>query len=296
MAQPPITRKRLLIFIAMLGLLLTAATTVYLLGYSGTLLLHLSSENYIFYWMLLVGALAETVAGSMGMGYGVICTSTLLLLGIPPQVVSSSLHTAESFTAAAGSLSHIKLRNVSRSLVKKLALPAICGAILGAVALTFMGEHYVVFTKTLISFYTLYLGINILSRAFQSRPAVRNARKHIRYTRLGLTGGFIDSFAGGGWGPLVTGTLIKNSVYPRYAVGSSTVAKFVLTLTSAITFFFTLGVHHWNVILGLLIGGITVAPFSALLTTKIPPKTMFLIIGIIIVTMSSFTIVKTLFL
>ncbi|WP_346984763.1 hypothetical protein [Chryseobacterium sp. POE27] len=76
-----------------------------------------------------------------------------------------------------------------------------------------------------------------------------------------MPGGFIDSFAGGGWGPLVTGTLIKNSFTPRFAVGSSTVAKFILTLTAAITFIFTLGIQHWNIILGLLIGGIFTAPF-----------------------------------
>ena len=83
---------------------------------------------------------------------------------------------------------------------------------------------------------------------------------------------FIDSFAGGGWGPLVTGTLIKEGRIPRYVVGSSTVAKFLLTITSAITFIFTIGIHHWNIVLGLLLGGVFTAPFSAMLTAKLPTK------------------------
>lgn len=268
--------------------------SLYSLGYLDELEIILAKDNYIFYWMLLVGVFAEVVAGSMGMGYGVICTTTLLFLGIPPHAVSASIHSAESFTTAAGSISHIKLKNVSKSLVKKLAIPAIIGAIIGAVSLTYLGEYYSKITKTVISFYTLYLGIQILSNAFKPKQN-KALKKKTNLTRLGVIGGFIDSFAGGGWGPLVTGTLIKNSFTPRFAVGSSTVAKFILTVTAAVTFFLTLGIQHWNIILGLLIGGIITAPFSAMLTAKLPVKNMFIIIGTLVIVMSSITIYKSVF-
>lgn len=268
--------------------------SLYSLGYLDELEIILAKDNYIFYWMLLVGVFAEVVAGSMGMGYGVICTTTLLFLGIPPHAVSASIHSAESFTTAAGSISHVKLKNVSKSLVKKLAIPAIIGAIIGAVSLTYLGEYYSKITKTVISFYTLYLGIQILSNAFKPKQN-KALKKKTNLTRLGVIGGFIDSFAGGGWGPLVTGTLIKNSFTPRFAVGSSTVAKFILTVTAAVTFFLTLGIQHWNIILGLLIGGIITAPFSAMLTAKLPVKNMFIIIGTLVIVMSSITIYKSVF-
>ncbi len=268
--------------------------SLYSLGYLDEFEIILAKDNYIFYWMLLVGVFAEVVAGSMGMGYGVICTTTLLFLGIPPHAVSASIHSAESFTTAAGSISHIKLKNVSKSLVKKLAIPAIIGAIIGAVSLTYLGEYYSKITKTVISFYTLYLGIQILSNAFKPKQN-KALKKKTNLTRLGVIGGFIDSFAGGGWGPLVTGTLIKNAFTPRFAVGSSTVAKFILTVTAAVTFFLTLGIQHWNIILGLLIGGIITAPFSAMLTAKLPVKNMFIIIGTLVIVMSSITIYKSVF-
>jgi len=268
--------------------------SLYSLGYLDELEIILAKDNYIFYWMLLVGVFAEVVAGSMGMGYGVICTTTLLFLGIPPHAVSASIHSAESFTTAAGSISHIKLKNVSKSLAKKLAIPAIIGAIIGAISLTYLGEYYSKITKTVISFYTLYLGIQILSNAFKPKQN-KALKKKTNLTRLGVIGGFIDSFAGGGWGPLVTGTLIKNSFTPRFAVGSSTVAKFILTVTAAVTFFLTLGIQHWNIILGLLIGGIITAPFSAMLTAKLPVKNMFIIIGTLVIVMSSITIYKSVF-
>ncbi|OVE55706.1 sulfite exporter TauE/SafE family protein [Chryseobacterium mucoviscidosis] len=292
-----ISRKvqfRLNVFFVTIALLSVVAFTMYELGYLDELFTVLAKDNYIFYWMMLVGVLAEIVAGSMGMGYGVICTTTLLFLGIPPHAVSASIHSAESFTTAAGSISHIRLKNVSKSLVKRLAIPAVFGAVIGAVSLTYLGEYYSKITKTIISFYTLYLGIQILSNAFKNKQD-KKLKQKTNLTRLGVIGGFIDSFAGGGWGPLVTGTLIKNSFTPRFAVGSSTVAKFILTLTAAITFIFTLGIQHWNIILGLLIGGIFTAPFSAMLTAKLPVKSMFIIIGTLVIVMSSITIYKSVF-
>jgi uncharacterized membrane protein YfcA len=292
-----LTRKvqiRLNIFLVTIAILFVVVFSMYELGYLDELQLILAKDNHIFYWMMLVGFLAEIVAGSMGMGYGVICTTTLLFLNIPPHIVSASIHSAESFTTAAGSISHIKLKNVSKSLVKKLAIPAIIGAIIGALCLTYVGEYYSKITKTVIAFYTLYLGFQILSNAFKPKQS-KSLKRKTNLTRLGLIGGFIDSFAGGGWGPLVTGTLIKNSFTPRFAVGSSTVAKFILTLTAAITFIFTLGIQHWNIILGLLIGGIVTAPFSAMLTSKLPVKGMFIVIGILVIIMSSITIYKSVF-
>lgn len=292
-----ISRKiqiRLNVLFATAGVLVIAIGILYNLNYLDELQVILASDNYIFYWMLLVGILAEIVAGSMGMGYGVICTTTLLFLNIPPHIVSASIHSAESFTTAAGSISHIKLKNVSKSLVKRLAIPAVIGGVIGALCLTYAGEYYAKITKTGIAFYTFYLGFQILSNAFKPKQN-KALKKKTNLTRLGVIGGFIDSFAGGGWGPLVTGTLIKNSFTPRFAIGSSTVAKFILTITSAITFFFTLGIQHWNIILGLLMGGIIMAPFSAMLTAKLPVKKMFIIIGTLVIVMSSITIYKSIF-
>ncbi len=260
----------------------------------------LAKDHHLFYWMLLAGFCAEIVAGSMGMGYGVICTTILLILNIPPPIISASIHSAESFTTAAGTISHYRLGNINKKLTKLLAVPAIIGAILGALALTFVGERYARVTKPFIAAYTMYLGIRILQNAFKKKDAVNGngngKKKKTNITALGFIGGFIDSFGGGGWGPLVTGTFIKNGRTPRYVIGSSTAAKFILTVVSAITFIFTVGIHHWNIVAGLLIGGIITAPFSALLTAKLPIRKMFIAVGIVVIIMSLITIFRSLFL
>jgi uncharacterized protein len=255
----------------------------------------LQKDNYLFYWMLLAGFFAEIVAGSMGMGYGVICTTILLILNVPPTVISASIHSAESFTSAAGSISHWQLGNINKKLAKALAIPAVIGAVIGALALTYVGERYAKITKPFIAVYSMYLGIRILQNAFKKKDDSKK-KKATNITALGLTGGFIDSFGGGGWGPLVTGTFIKNGHTPRYVIGSSTFAKCILTIASAITFIFTIGIHHWNIVAGLLIGGIITAPFSATLTAKLPAKKMFISVGVVVIFCSLITIYRAVFL
>jgi uncharacterized protein len=259
----------------------------------------IAKDNHLFLWMVLAGFFAELVAGSMGMGYGVICTSILLILNIPPPVISASIHSAESFTSATGAISHYKLGNINMKLFKKLAIPAIIGAVIGALALSYLGEKYAKAIKPVLAAYTMYLGIKILMNAFSGKKengqfSVKKKKTNIPV--IGLVGGFIDSFGGGGWGPLVTGTFIKNGRTPRYVIGSSTAAKCVLTVASAITFIFTIGIHHWNIVAGLLLGGIVTAPFSAMLTAKLPVKKMFIAVGIVVIICSLITFYRALFL
>lgn len=256
----------------------------------------LQKDHHLFYWMLLVGFLAEIVAGSMGMGYGVICTTILLILNVPPAVISASIHSAESFTSAAGTLSHWQLKNINKQLVKALAIPAIIGAVVGALTLIYVGERYAKITKPFIAAYSMYLGIRILKNAFAKKERSGAKKGKINITALGLIGGFIDSFGGGGWGPLVTGTFIKNGHTPRYVIGSSTFAKCILTVASAITFIYKIGIHHWNIVAGLLIGGIITAPFSAMLTAKLPTRKMFIAVGIVVICCSLITIYRAIFL
>jgi len=214
---------------------------------------------------------------------------------VPPPVVSASIHSAEAFTSAAGSFSHWQLGNINKKLVKALAIPAIIGAVIGALLLTYVGEKYAKITKPFIAAYTIYLGIKILQNAFKKKT-LNQQKKKSNITVLGLIGGFIDSFGGGGWGPLVTGTFIKNGHTPRFVIGSSTVAKCILTVASAVTFIFTIGISHWNVVAGLLIGGIVTAPFSAMLTAKLPTKKMFVAVGVVVIICGLITIYRAIFL
>ncbi len=233
-----------------------------------------------FLWMLLVGFCAQMVDGALGMGYGVISTTLLLSGGLNPAVISGSIHTAEMFSSGASGFSHYRFGNVNMKLFKTLLFPGIAGAIVGALLLGYAGENYSQWIRPIISLYTLLLGIKILINAFREK---RKAQKVKRAGWLAGAGGFLDSFGGGGWGPLVTSTLISKGRTPKYVIGSVSLTEFFVTMASALTFFVILGVSHWQTILGLILGGVIAAPLAARLAGKLPLKKMFIGVSVIVI-------------
>ncbi|TDQ11693.1 sulfite exporter TauE/SafE family protein [Pedobacter metabolipauper] len=233
-----------------------------------------------FLWMLLVGFLAQMVDGALGMGYGVVSTTLLLSGGLNPAVISGSIHTAEMFSSGASGFSHYRFGNVNKKLFKVLLIPGVLGAIAGALLLGYAGEAFSTYIRPVISVYTLLLGIRILLNAFKEKTKPQKIK---RAGWLAGAGGFLDSFGGGGWGPLVTSTLISKGRTPKYVIGSVSLTEFFVTMASAVTFFFMLGVSHWQSILGLIVGGVIAAPLAARLVGKLPMKKMFIGVATIVI-------------
>lgn len=233
-----------------------------------------------FIWMLVVGFMAQMVDGALGMGYGVVSTTLLLSGGLNPAVISGSIHTAEMFSSGASGFSHYRFGNVNKKLFKTLLIPGVLGAIAGALLLGYAGEAFSQWIRPVISIYTLLLGLKILSNAFKDKPKPQKVK---RAGWLAGAGGFLDSFGGGGWGPLVTSTLISKGRTPKYVIGSVSLTEFFVTMASAITFFFILGVSHWQSIIGLIVGGVIAAPIAAKLVGKLPIKKMFIGVAAIVI-------------
>lgn len=233
-----------------------------------------------FFWMLAVGFFAQLVDGALGMGYGVVSTTLLLSGGLNPAVISGSIHTAEMFSSGASGFSHYRFGNVNKKLFKTLLIPGVLGAIAGALLLTYAGEAFSQYIRPVISIYTLLLGIKILTNAFKEKPKPQKVK---RAGWLAGAGGFLDSFGGGGWGPLVTSTLIAKGRTPKYVIGSVSLTEFFVTMASAVTFFFVLGVSHWQSIIGLIVGGVVAAPIAARFVGKLPIKKMFIGVATIVI-------------
>lgn len=244
-----------------------------------------------FGWMVLAGFLAQLVDGALGMGYGVTSAAVLLSAGVSPAAISGSIHTAEMFASGASGYSHYKFGNVNKKLFKVLVLPGVAGAVLGAVFLSKFGESHASWIRPAMAVYTGILGIRIFLIAF--RPQ-RIAKKFKQYRLLAGFGGFLDSFGGGGWGPIVTTTLITRGRHPKYVIGSVSLTEFFVTLSSAFTFFTLLGITHWQVIVALIIGGLVAAPLAARLTGKLPRKTSFILLGLLVMIWSARILIKIL--
>jgi len=241
------------------------------------------SSDFFFY--LLVGLGAQLVDGALGMAYGVTSTSFLLSLGVPPAISSASVHVAEIFTTGASAISHFRFKNINKKLFRTLLIPGIVGAVAGAYILSDLIDGD--FIKPFISIYLAFLGVLIL------RKAIMVKQKKTKTKRVGLlaaVGGFMDSIGGGGWGPIVTSTLLGQGRDPRYTIGSVNAAEFGVTLASGITFLILTGVSSWQVVLGLVIGGVIAAPLGALLVGRIGKRTLMLMVGILVIGLSIRTI------
>jgi uncharacterized protein len=239
--------------------------------------------------MMAAGFLAQLVDGALGMGYGVTCTTVLLSLGINLPAISGSIHTAEMFSSGVSGYSHYKFGNINKKLFKSILIPGVIGAIAGAYLLSKYGDEYASYIRPALATYTLFLGGKIILAAFKKNNAPKKVK---RVGWLAGAGGFLDSFGGGGWGPLVTSTLISKGKSPRYVIGSVSVTEFFITLASAVTFFSMLGISHWPIILGLIIGGTAAAPLAAKLAGKLPLKTMFLSVGALVIIWSARILLK----
>lgn len=248
--------------------------------------------NYVntstFLIMLLTGFLAQMVDGSLGMGYGTISTTFLLANGVNPAIVSSRVHSARVFSSGVSGYTHHRFGNINKKLFKTLVIPGIIGAVIGA-ALSYFGQQYSSWVRIPLSVYTLYLGYYIIRKAFRKTNHGQKV-KHAGW--LASAGGFMDAFAGGGWGTLVTSTLMSKRRSPRYVIGSVCLAEFFVVLTSSITFFILLKSIPLIEVAGLILGGLIAAPIAARLVGKLPLKTMFIAVGAFVILTSLNTLWK----
>jgi hypothetical protein len=240
-----------------------------------------------FFYFMLIGFFAQLVDGALGMAYGVTATTFLFTVGVPPAAASASVHAAEIVTTGASGLSHLALRNIDRGLFRQLLLPGVAGAAAGAWLLTTLP------TAPLKLAVALYLGIMgglVLRRAWKHRHGQPGRLPRGRGCALGLAGGFFDAVGGGGWGPIVTSSLLARGGEPRYIVGSVNLVEFFVAVAASMVFVLTIGLGYWRITLGLIAGGLLGAPLGAVICRWLPPRVLMAVIGTLIILLSLRTV------
>lgn len=231
-----------------------------------------------FLLFVAVGFAAQLIDGAIGMAYGLLSTTVLLSFGIAPAVASASVHAAEVFTTGASGLSHWRFGNVNWSIVRRLAVSGVVGGCIGAYVLASVDGDVI---RPYVGIYLSLMGAWILSKAVRSRRIEERAPRLV--SPLGFFGALFDALGGGGWGPLVTSTMVGQGLRPRTVIGSSSCAEFFVTISVSLTFFMTIGLDLWPIILGLIVGGVVAAPFGAYLAAKLPDRPMMILVGVVII-------------
>jgi len=239
-----------------------------------------------FWWIVLAGFVAQLIDGALGMAYGVTASSLLIAFGVPPAVTSATVHAAECFTTGASAISHHVFDNIDRALFRRLLIPGVVGAVLGAYILTSLpGEAL----KPYIAAYLLLMGVIIVAKAFREFPP-RSVTTHI--APLGFSGALLDTMGGGGWGPVVASTLIVRGNHVRTTVGTVNAVEFFVTFAASVTFFLTIGLTNWQMILALALGGVPAAPLGAWVCRHYPVKRLMVIVGLLVIVISLRTLLQ----
>lgn len=230
---------------------------------------------------LFCGFIAQMIDGTLGMAYGVSSSTLLRAMGMPSAMASFSTHTAEIFTTLVSGISHVKMKNFDRRLFLRLLIPGVIGGVLGAYVITSFDDSVI---SPIVSLYLVVMGIVIFRKAFRKAEKAPREIGHGVYP-LALVGGFSDSIGGGGWGPVVTSTLIAINCDIRKTIGTVNTAEFFVTLAESATFFFAIGSigTFFPAVLGLIVGGIIAAPLAALLCKKVPIRPLIAFVGLFII-------------
>lgn len=249
------------------------------------------SEEFLIF--LAVGFLAQLVDGALGMAYGVVSSTVLLSFGVPPAQASAAVHAAEVFTTGASGASHMANRNVHWPLFWKLAPAGALGAVLGAYVLTSIDGNAI---KPFVTSYLAILGGLILYKAFV--PSKPPKPIGLEIVPLGIAGGFLDAAGGGGWGPVVTSTLVARGNTPRLTIGTVNTVEFIIAATASAAFLLAFITGHWSEaaglethlmsIAGLVVGGLLAAPFAGLATRLIPSRVLMIAVGVLVLLLAGY--------
>lgn len=231
-----------------------------------------------FWQAAVVGLIAQIVDGALGMAYGLTSTGFLLSIGVPPAAASASVHLAEVFTTGFSGLSHWKLGNVNVGLFRRLVIPGVVGGVIGSYILTSVDGKLL---APWISGYLLLMGVYILFNVFRRIAIATEPPTYV--APLAALGGFIDAVGGGGWGPVVTSTLLGSGQEPRKTIGSVNAAEFFIAVATGFSLAVMGGLTVWTTIAGLIFGGMFAAPVAALLTRYAPARLLMAFVGVLII-------------
>ena len=244
----------------------------------------------------LVGAAAQMVDGTLGMGFGVTSATLLTLLGYSAVAASAGTHAAKMGTTFVSGISHWREGNVDFRVMAVIAVPR-CdrrvhrgsdphdGGVQHGPAVDGLhpvpprpGDH----------------------RALRIRPEPvpgDAARARATSGRSGLIGGFVDATGGGGWGPVATPSLLTLTRHePHRVVGTVNAAEFFVAVAASAGFLFGAGDSGvpWLPVLGLVVGGAIVAPFAARLARRAPTAILGVCVGGMVLVSNTAVISKVL--
>lgn len=243
-------------------------------------------------WAVLVGWVAQMIDGTLGMGYGVTSSSVLIAVGVAPAIASASVHAAEVVVSLVSGLAHGQVGNVRRDWIDQMILPGMVGGALGAWLLASVpGERI----RKPVAGVLLIMALLVIFRFVRGRRARARGLNPEGLRLVAFGAGLLDAYGGGGWGPVATPSLIlSGGGKPAEAVGSVNLVEFFVTVIETCVFMVLLGAEafRWDIVVGLLVGGLVAAPMAAWACKRLPHRLLGVLIGLALVALNAWTLAR----
>jgi uncharacterized protein len=240
----------------------------------------------------VLGLIVGFLVGVTGTGGGALLTPLLILLGwAPPMIAVGTDLVWSTLTKSAGAVVHWRQQTVDMTMVKRLALGSIPGALLG---LSLLAHFHASRTHNLDRLILRMLGValvvvacSLFWRALRgARPTPTDlnqgeGRRRAWLTTLtGLVVGFLVSITSVGSGSLIIASLVV--LYPgtplRRMVGSDIVHALLLVGVSALGHL-RMGSIDTHLLGALLVGSIPGVWLGSRMTARVPEKALRPVLG-----------------
>ena len=268
----------------------------------------------LFITIFFMAFFCEYIDSAFGMGYGTILTPVLLIMGFEPSVVVPAILLSQATGGFAASIFHHKLENMDIKKNSRDFKISVLISLTGIFATIFAAFIAINISKI---FLKTYIGILVISMGLILLTKKKFTFSWNRMLFLSLLSSFNKGISGGGFGPLITAGQVVSGQKGKNAVGVTVFTEIPICLTGAFTYFFMNAVRSfdtnlmkipfkdflfaffaknyfsWELILGLCLGSIIVAPFGALTTSIFEEKDFRKILGITITILGTYMLIKT---
>lgn len=246
---------------------------------------------------LIIGALAGTMAGMLGIGGGIIVIPALAAVFVHFQVMPQSIVmqmaigtslAAMIVTTISAMRSHAKRGSVRWDMVKKLLPGIIIGSIIGAIIAHNLPSGYL---RTFFGIFLLVIAYRLLfvkadntSLAVPSSMIITSAASFI---------GALGSILGAGGGTLLIPFLLRCHVNLREAAGTSIACGAGICIVATISFVilgsavtdlsFSTGYIYWPAFLGIALTSMLFAPIGTAIAHKLSAHVLQRVLAIFLV-------------
>ena len=234
----------------------------------------------------VVGFIIGVLVGLTGMGGGAVMTPALILLGwARPLVAVGTDLMWGAITKSVGAFVHYRQGTVNLSIVKRLAVGSVPGALLGLALISYLHHRQGAATDRLVvkvlAVALISVALSLFIRTFRgSRAHAEGSSAAPRWPRwsvtlLGAVVGFLVSMTSVGSGTLIVACLVV--VYPatplRRIVGSDILHALILVGVSALGHL-GLGSVNFHLLSSLLLGSIPGVWLGSRMSLVFPEKVL----------------------